>query len=44
MVQTIMKRIYNARMAGIRANNQWFKDYWHGVADELERKMRSTYG
>jgi hypothetical protein len=43
MVHTIMTRIYNARMAGIRAQNQWFKDYWHGVADELERKMRSTY-
>lgn len=44
MVQTMMKRIYNARMTAIRANNQWFKDYWNGVADDLEHKMRSTYG
>lgn len=43
MIHTTMTRIYNARMAAIRANNQWFKTYWHGVADHLEEQLRLNY-
>ncbi len=44
MVQKMMKLISNARMAAVRAQSQWFKDYWNGVADHLETEMRSKYG
>lgn len=40
MIQLMMKRIYNARMTAIRAQNQSFKDYWNAVADDLEKKLR----
>ena len=44
MIQLMMKRIYNARMTAVRAQNQSFKDYWNGVADKLEQNMRAQYG
>lgn len=43
MIFQTMNRIHKARMTAIRANNQWFKDYWNDVADKLEEKLRA-YG
>ena len=34
-----MTRIRAARLAAIRAKNQWFKNYWNEVADTLEVKL-----
>jgi hypothetical protein len=43
MLQTMMKRVYNARMTALRAKNPVFKAYWNEVADKLEEKM-GAYG
>lgn len=42
-IRLTMNRIYNARMAAIRASNQWFKDYWHGIADHFEKELKQNY-
>jgi len=34
----IFKSIDKCREIAYNANNDWFKDYWHKVADELESK------
>jgi hypothetical protein len=34
----IFKSIDKCRETAYNANNEWFKDYWHKVADDLEAK------
>lgn len=34
----MFKSIDKCRQASYNANNEWFKDYWHKVADDLEAK------
>lgn len=38
MVNLAIRRIEKAKIAAMTAKNQWFKDYWNEVANELERK------
>jgi len=34
----IFKSIDKCRETAYNANNEWFKDYWHKVADDIESK------
>lgn len=43
MVYVTMNRIHSTRMAGVRANNQWFKDYWFGLANHFEKELKQNY-
>lgn len=37
-----MRRVYKARMTAVNAKSDWAREYWHSVADELEKTLESS--
>ena len=38
-----LKSIDKCRETAYNANSEWFKNYWHKVADELEAKFHRRF-